>query len=188
MIISGSIANHLLIAMPQLTDPNFKQTVIYVCEDSPKGSVGLIINRLMPFPLGVVFEQMDIPAPKHEPKEWPLMFGGPVSPERGFVIHRPLGTWHSSIVLGEGVTVTTSSDIIRAIALNEGPKDMLVTLGYSGWEEAQLSQEIMNNIWLVCPFRAEILYEVPFAERWHYAGSILGVKMNEVSSMGGRAQ
>ena len=117
----------------------------------------------------------------------PLLFGGPIQPERGFVIHRPSGEWQSSLLLREGVTVTTSNDIIRAIAVNKGPQDVLVALGYTGWTEEQFEKELKDNLWLVCPFRAELLYEVPFAQRWEYAGKILGVKMNELSLFTGNA-
>ncbi|MGL6029866.1 MAG: YqgE/AlgH family protein, partial [Legionella sp.] len=117
----------------------------------------------------------------------PLLFGGPVQPERGFVIHKQMGGWRSSLLLQDEVTVTTSNDIIRAIAQDNGPKDSLVTLGYSGWNEDQLEKEVMDNIWLVCPYRSEILYDVPFEDRWEYAGLTLGVKMSQLSSSVGHA-
>ncbi|MFC3908770.1 YqgE/AlgH family protein [Legionella dresdenensis] len=187
MAIDSSLANHMLIAMPSLTDPNFARTVIYVCEHHVQGTVGLIINRPMEFPLGLVFDQMNIVPNQSEIKLRPLLFGGPVQPERGFVIHRPYGGWRSSLALDENVTVTTSNDIIRAIAEDNGPKDVLVTLGYSGWTGDQLEQEVMNNTWLVCPFRPEIMYDVPFEKRWQYAGSIIGVDMTRLSSAAGHA-
>lgn len=187
MAIDTSLAHHLLIAMPTLTDPNFSRTVIYVCEHHTQGTVGLIINRPMEFPLSLVFEQMKIESANQEQNARPLLFGGPIQPERGFVIHRPAGGWRSSLALRDDVTVTTSNDIIRAIAENVGPKDALVTLGYAGWVENQLEQEVMNNAWLVCPFKSEILYDVPFIQRWEYAGSMIGVKMNQLSSIIGHA-
>ncbi|MBI2786831.1 MAG: YqgE/AlgH family protein [Legionella longbeachae] len=187
MAIISSLANNLLIAMPSLNDPNFEKTVIYVCEHHEQGSVGLIINRPMQFPISIVFEQLNI-EPVHLAKShMPLMFGGPVQPERGFVIHKQFGDWRSSLFLQEGVTVTTSNDIIRAIAQDTGPKDVLVTLGYAGWVEHQLEKEILENTWLVCPYQSEILYEVPFEERWEYAGLTLGIKMNQLSSHIGHA-
>jgi putative transcriptional regulator len=185
--MTTSLANHLLIAMPAMTDPNFAHTVIYVCEHHPEGTVGLIINRPMEFPLSLVFEQMNIQSTQEEKKMQPLMFGGPIQMERGFVIHRPVGDWRSSLVLGDEVTITTSNDIIRAIADGNGPKDALITLGYSGWSENQLEQEVMNNIWLVCPFKAELLYDVPFVQRWEAAGLMIGVKMNQLTSDAGHA-
>ncbi len=187
MATISSLANNLLIAMPSLHDPNFEKTVIYICEHREEGSVGLIINRPMQFSLSMVFEQLDIEPIHLEPNHLPLMFGGPVQPERGFVVHKQLGTWRSSLFLQDEVTITTSNDIIRAIAEDKGPKDVLVTLGYSGWIEKQLEKEILDNVWLVCPYRSEILYEVPFEERWEYAGSILGIKMNQLSASAGHA-
>jgi putative transcriptional regulator len=184
---NASLANHFLVAMPSQKDPDFKHVVIYLCEHHVQGTVGLIINRPMEYPLQLVFDQLKIAPLLPEKSQQPLLFGGPVQPERGFVIHRPMGEWRSSLILRDDVTVTTSNDIIRAIAVNKGPKDVLVALGYSGWTEAQFDKELKDNIWLVCPFRSEILYEVPFAERWEYAGHILGVKMNELSIYTGHA-
>lgn len=182
-----SLSNHLLIAMPSLQDPNFERSVVYVCEHHNQGTVGLIINRPMQFPLSIVFEQLDIQPIHLEQNKRPLLFGGPIQPERGFVIHKQIGDWRSSLFLQEEVTVTTSNDIIRAIAQDSGPKDVLVTLGYSCWTEKQLEKEVMDNVWLVCPYKSELLYEVPFNQRWEYAGSILGIKMNQLVSDAGHA-
>ncbi len=187
MAINTSLANSLLIAMPSLKDPTFEKSVIYVCEHQAQGTVGLIINRPMQFPLGLVFDQLNIEPIHVESNRLPLLFGGPLQPERGFVIHRPFGGWRSSLALHEDVTVTTSNDIIRAIADETGPKDVLVTLGYVGWGADQLDQELLDNVWLVCPYKAELLYEVPFEERWEYAGLTIGVKMNQLISGTGHA-
>ncbi|CAM2931895.1 YqgE/AlgH family protein [Legionella worsleiensis] len=187
MAIINTLANHLLIAMPSLTDPNFERSVIYLCENHEQGSVGLIINRPMEYPLSLVFEQLQIEPIRVEQNRLPLLFGGPVQPERGFVIHKQMGGWRSSLFLQDEVTVTTSNDIIRAIAVDKGPKDVLVTLGYVGWSDNQLEREVMNNLWLVCPYKSELLYEVPFEDRWEYAGLTIGVKMNQLSSSVGHA-
>ena len=182
-----SFANHLLIAMPLLDDPEFKHSVIYVCEHHDSGAVGLVINRPMTYPLGLVFEQLAIEPVDNKKNHLPLLSGGPMQQERGFVLHRPFGKWRSSLALRDGVTITTSNDIIRAIAKDIGPQDALVTLGYSGWAGEQLEHEVVNDFWLVCPFRDEILYDVPFTERWAYAGSTLGVDMNTLTLASGRA-
>lgn len=187
MAIISSLANHLLIAMPSLKDPNFERSVVYLCEHNEQGSVGLMINRPLQFPLSIVFEQLQIEPIRVEKNGLPLLFGEPVQPERGFVIHKQMGGWRSSLFLQDEVTVTTSNDIIRAIAYDEGPKDVLITLGYAAWTEQQLEREIMSNTWLVCPYKSEILYEVPFEDRWEYAGLTLGVKMNQLSSDAGHA-
>jgi putative transcriptional regulator len=187
MLDDHSLANHFLIAMPMLNDPVFSKSVIFVCENHIRGTVGLIINRPMPFSLGLVLDQMQIDPISVAAKNVPLLFGGPIQPERGFVIHRPLGGWKSSLALREGVTLTTSNDIIRAMAQDKGPMDALIALGYAAWTETQLDQEVIDNAWLVCPFKAEILYEVPFEQRWEEAGLTIGVKMNQLSSGSGHA-
>lgn len=184
---TSSLARHLLIAMPSLTDPNFSKSVIYVCEHHVQGSVGLIINRPMAYPLKFVFDQLHIESINPEQDNTPVLFGGPIQVERGFVMHRPEGHWRSSLALQEGVTVTTSNDIIQAIAKNSGPKDVLVTLGYTGWDENQLEKEVMENIWLVCPFKAELLYEVPFEKRWEQAAQSIGVNIHQLISGAGHA-
>ncbi|MCP0913212.1 MULTISPECIES: YqgE/AlgH family protein [Legionella] len=187
MALNMSLANHLLIAMPSLNDPNFKRAVVYVCEHHAQGAVGLMINRPMQYPLGIVFDQLQIQPKRSERSLMPLLFGGPMQPDRGFVIHRPFGDWRSSLLLRDDVTVTTSNDIIRAIAEEHGPKDVLVTLGYTAWGENQIEKEIMENSWLVCPSTPELLYDVPFEERWEYAGLTIGVKMSELTSSVGHA-
>ncbi|STX28130.1 transcriptional regulator [Legionella beliardensis] len=187
MTIETSLANHLLIAMPSLADPNFERSVIYVCEHHPQGTVGLIINRPTEYYLSMVFEQLHILPARPEQSQRPLLFGGPIQPERGFVIHRPSGGWRSSLSLQNDVTVTTSNDIIRAIAEGSGPQDALITLGYVGWTDNQLEQEVQENVWLVCPYKPELLYDVPFTQRWEYAGSMIGIKMSQLSSSVGHA-
>lgn len=187
MGLNTSLANSLLIAMPSLNNSTFAKSVIYVCEHHIQGTVGLIINRPMQYPLGLVFDQLQIEPTRVENNRLPLLFGGPLQPERGFVIHRPFGEWRSSLVLQEGVTITTSNDIIRAIALDNGPEDVLVALGYVGWVENQLDQEVINNAWLVCPYKPELMYDVPFDKRWEYAGSTIGVNMNQLTSSVGHA-
>lgn len=188
MVLSMSLANHLLIATPSIQNPEFAHAVIYVCEHHAEGTVGLIINRPMKHPLGIVFEQLKVEPTHAEKNMLPLLFGGPIQPERGFVIHRPFGKWHSSLALvPNDVTITTSNDIIRAIAHDEGPKDVLVALGYVAWSEKQLEEEIINDAWLVCPFNAALLYDVPFDSRWETAGLSIGVHMNQLTLGAGHA-
>lgn len=188
MIPNMSLANHLLIAGPSLHDPNFEHSVIYICEHQVHGTVGLIINRPMKHALGLVFDQLKIEHVREANKQMPLLFGGPIQPERGFVMHRPAGHWQSSLELLPGdVTITTSNDIIRAIANDAGPKDVLVILGYVAWTAKQLEQEIMLDSWVVCPFRPELLYDVPFKDRWEAAGLSLGIHMSELTLGAGHA-
>ncbi len=184
-----SLTNHLLVATPSIQNPDFTHSVIYICEHHAHGTVGLIINRPMKHSLGLVFEQLNIVPTYTEKNQMPLLFGGPIQPERGFVIHRPFGHWHSSLVLlPNDVAITTSNDIVRAIANGEGPKDVLVTLGYVAWLENQLEEEIIKQgSWLVVPFKPELLYDVPFEDRWEATALSIGVHMNELILGAGHA-
>lgn len=178
------LSNRLLIAMPSLKDPTFEKSVIYVCEHHEHGTVGLIINRPMPFDIDLVFDQMHIEHAKYQSNKLPLLYGGPIQPERGFIIHRQEGGWRSSVWLQDDVIITTSNDIIRSIAENEGPKDVLFTLGFSAWLPHQIEREMQENFWLVCPYYPEILYEIPFRERWRYAGLKMGVDLHLLGDVG----
>lgn len=181
-----ALANHFLIAMPSLHDIIFSQTVIYVCEHHERGSVGMIINRPTGHPASLMFDQLGISAKMDKDQDIPLLFGGPIQADRGFVIHRPTGQWQSSLPLVPNeVTITTSNDIVRAIAEGEGPKDVLIVMGYVGWEQRELEREIVKeNAWMVCPYQAELLYEVPYAERWKAAAQTLGVNMDHLTGSG----
>jgi putative transcriptional regulator len=187
MAIKDAFVNQLIIAMPSMVNTPFEKSVIFICEHQVEGTIGLIINRPMQYPLSMVFEQLHIESGLAENKMEPLLYGGPLQPERGFVVHRPPGKWRSSLLLLDDVTVTTSNDIIRAIANNQGPKNILVTLGYTGWGGNQLEKELKDNIWLVCPFKTELLYEVPYEKRWDYAAMTLGITMSQISPDAGHA-
>ncbi len=173
--------------MPGMEDPNFVRSVIYICEHHVEGTVGLMINFPLQQHLGFIFDQMSIEEIEEKQKYLPVLFGGPVQPERGFVIHRPSGVWRSSLNLKENVTVTTSDDIIKAIAVDKGPEDVLITLGYASWSKEQIDNEVRMNQWLVCPATSELLYEVPFDKRWEMAGRSIGVNMNYLSFQSGNA-
>jgi putative transcriptional regulator len=182
-----SLRGYLLVAMPSLRGGAFEQSVIYICEHQPEGAVGLIINQPMHYPLSFMFDQLQIESGDAKKKNQPLLFGGPVQPERGFVIHRPCGSWRSSLLLGDDVTVTTSNDIIRAIAENDGPADALVALGFVSWEAGQLEQEIETDQWMVCNYQSEILYDTPFEKRWEKTPESIGVNVNQLIGKAGHA-
>lgn len=186
MSIQMSLANNFLVAMPSLNDRVFSQAVIYICEHHDKGTVGMIINRPTGHPLSMIFSQLGIEATDEEVKKLPLLFGGPIQSERGFVIHSPPGHWQSSLSLKtDDVTITTSNDIVRSIALGQGPKDSLIVLGYVGWDSHELEREIAKeDIWMICAFDKKIMYEVPYAERWKAAAQTLGVDMDNVTGPG----
>jgi putative transcriptional regulator len=181
-----SLRGHLLVAMPSLYDSSFEQSVIYVCEHQPEGAVGLMVNRPLQYPLSFMFEQLHIESAHASQRNEPLLFGGPMQPERGFVIHRPFGTWRSSLLLDDDVTITTSNDIIRAIARDDGPKDALVALGFVAWGEGQLDLEVETQ-WLVCPYQSDLLYEVPFKQRWEQTALSIGVHIGQIVSGEGHA-
>lgn len=180
------LANHFLVAMPSLNDVIFSQTVIYICEHHERGTVGMIVNRPTGHPASMMFEQLGVSAVTDAAKYLPLLFGGPLQADRGFVIHRPTGHWQSSLpLIPDQVTVTTSNDIVRAIAKSEGPADVLIVMGYVGWEQRELEREIVkDNVWMVCPYNAKLLYEIPYAERWKAAALTLGVNMDNLTGSG----
>ena len=182
-----SYANNFLIAIPTAYQSIYSHSVVYLCEHSAHGAIGMIINHPMPVYLQLMFEQLAIHVSDPIINQKPLLFGGPVQPERGFVIHRPSGHFHASLTMSKDVMLTTSSDIIRAIATHGGPHDPIITLGYTGWQANQLELELANNAWLVCPFSADLLYDVPYEKRWQFAGSILGVQMNQISTQIGHS-
>ncbi|NCT56299.1 MAG: YqgE/AlgH family protein [Legionella sp.] len=181
-----ALRNHLLAAMPVLHGTIFERSVVYVCEHQPEGAVGLMINRPLEYSLSFMFDQLHIKSDRSEQRHKPLLLGGPMQPERGFVIHRPCGNWRSSLVLDDDVTITTSNDIIRAIAQNHGPKDSLVALGFVAWGEKALDKEIEEQ-WLVCPYEPELLYEVPFDERWEKTAETIGVNVGHIMPGAGHA-
>lgn len=175
---SMSLDGQFLVCMktPDADAGIFDQSVIFVCEHHEQGSVGVMVNRPTSFHLSYIFEQLGVEFSQSQFQELPLLFGGPMQPERGFVLHEHPGHWRSSLIINpDDVTLTTSNDIIRGLAKNEGPKKVLITLGYSVWEPKKLEAEIMKDYWLVCPFNKELLYEVPYAQRWDYAGRLMGI-------------
>ena len=140
-----------------------------------------MINRPTPFFLSYIFEQIGVEENQSQVKDLPLLFGGPIQPERGFVLHRPPGKWRSSLIIKpDEVTLTTSNDIIRALATNTGPNDVIITLGYSAWESLQLEEEIKNDSWLVCPYQKDLLYDVAYPDRWTFAGHLMGIDIENM--------
>jgi putative transcriptional regulator len=188
MTLVTSLTNHFLIAMPRLGDPNFARSVTLICEHSDEGAMGLVINRATDLTLGDVFAQLDIDASGNsEAKAAPVFLGGPVQNNRGFVLHEPLGHWESTIAVTDSIGVSTSRDILEAIARHKGPAKCLVALGYAGWSPGQLEREITENSWLHCPADLAILFEVPPAERWKAAATLAGVDLGRLSGEAGHA-
>lgn len=182
-----SLANHFLIAMPGLQDPNFARTVTLICEHSNEGAMGIVINRVTDLTLADIFQQMNIDG-GHSPRlALPVHVGGPVQGSRGFVVHSPIGSWESTLAVGDALGVSTSRDILEAIAGNRGPDHCLLALGYAGWSPGQLEHEIAENAWLAGPADRQILFDTPVEARWGAAVKRLGVDLAALSSDAGHA-
>jgi putative transcriptional regulator len=138
----SSLTNHLLIAMPSLSDPNFSQTVALVCEHTDKGALGIVLNKPLPMKLSDVLSQMKLEPSNETIGELPVLRGGPVNTDRGFVLHRPGGKWDHTHKVSDAIQVTTSRDVLAAMARGEGPLDAFIALGYAGWESGQLEREM----------------------------------------------
>lgn len=179
--------NQFLIAMPAMDDPNFAQTVTLVCEHSERGALGIIVNRALPMTLGEVFDQLGLDATHSRVNDQPVLQGGPVQTERGFVLHSPSGQWESSLPFSERVHLTTSRDILDAMAAGQGPESAVIALGYAGWEAGQLEEEVARNAWLTVPADARIVFATPVEQRWQAAASLLGVDLLTLSSDAGHA-
>ena len=182
-----SLANHFLIAMPQLADPNFFHSVTYICEHNEDGALGLVINRPLDLQLHEVFEQMGISADNCTHLDEPVYIGGPVQQERGFILHTPVGQWESSAPITDTLSITTSRDILEAIARDQGPDQTLIALGYAGWGAGQLEQELADNAWLSGPAEPGIIFSTPVEERWKAAAGLLGVDLDLLSGDAGHA-
>lgn len=186
--IDGYLNNQLLVAMPGMLDPNFARSVTLLCQHTSEGAIGITINRESTFTLGEIFDQLDLPCEDEALRSQTILDGGPVSPERGFVLHRPGGDFESSMDLSGGaVAVTTSRDVLAAIAAGEGPDEYLVALGYAGWTDGQLENELRENAWLSVPTDEAILFEAPLRERWNRAVGNLGIDIGSLHEHGGRA-
>ena len=186
-VAGDNLTGHFLIAMPSLNDSFFNQAVTYICEHDENGSFGLIINQETDIQLKQVLKEMKIEGADTRNEDQAIFIGGPVEQGRGFILHRPTGNWSSSLVVKNDVALTTSKDILQAIANNEGPEDCIVTLGYAGWAAGQLEQEMAGNTWLSCPADEQIIFNTPVEERWKAAAKLIGVDLYLLSHDTGHA-
>lgn len=187
MGIDGSLINQLLIAMPGMADPNFSTTVTLICEHNDEGALGIVINRPLDLKLAGLFEQLDVEDPNPEAAESPVMLGGPVGPERGFVLHDAGATYENSLAVSDAISLTLSRDVIDAMATGHGPNKTLVALGYAGWDAGQLEYEMLANSWLNVPASPDIVFDTPFNKRWMSAAQILGIDISQISPDAGHA-
>jgi putative transcriptional regulator len=177
--------NQFIIAMPGLADPIFFHTVTYLCQHNKEGALGIVINRPAEMKLGDIFTQMRIPVTSLSAAETPIFAGGPVQQERGFVLHTIGGDWNATMPVSESIALTTSRDVLEAIAVGEGPEQYLVALGYAGWGEGQLEKEIISNAWLNTPYDSQVLFDTPINLRWNAAADQIGININRLTTPAG---
>jgi putative transcriptional regulator len=182
-----NLTRHFLIAMPALQEGVFAGTLTYICEHNENGALGIVVNRPTDLRLSEMFEQINIPL--HEPalQSQPVHFGGPVQTERGFVLHDTPGQWKSSLHISDTLALTTSKDILEAVAEGKGPRHMIVTLGYAGWDQGQLEHEMSENAWLTLPASEHILFDLPAEARLPAALRQLGIDYASLSEEVGHA-
>ena len=186
-VVSGYLQQQLLIAMPSMADPNFSRSVTLLCQHNEEGAIGITVNRQSDFTLGELLFQLNIPCESQEISSMVVLEGGPVSPDHGFVLHTSVEGFDSSIQINEDIMVTTSRDILFAIAAGKGPQQFLVALGYAGWGDGQLEWEMRQNAWLSVPADKDILFESALQNRWEKAVGKLGVNINDLHGVGGHA-
>lgn len=183
---TDGLRDHFLIAMPSLQDGYFAHTVTYICEHGDEGAMGLVINQPIDLKLEQILRQLNLD-PASSMTEQAVFRGGPVQPEHGFVLHSPEKEWNGTRKLADGVSLTTSRDILEAMAMGKGPEKTLIALGYAGWGPGQLENEIAENSWLVAPASRAILFALPPYERWNAAAQLIGIDMNLISQVAGHA-
>lgn len=188
-----NLTGHFLIAMPALTDPYFSKSVTFICTHSEDGAMGVVINRPTDLTYDVLFEKINLELRDAELAQKPVLYGGPVQPDRGFVLHEPDGMeWDSSITIAENTALTTSKDILEAVAQGTGPEKMLLTLGYAGWTPGQLEQEIAQNAWLSVQPKDisslhHILYDTQHEKKLDATMALLGINFGMLSDEAGHA-
>ena len=185
MIDVRSLTGDLLVAMPGLRDPNFEHTVTLVCQHNEDGALGLVINRPSDYRLGELLRHLDLSSDDDGLTGQPVLNGGPLQRERGFVLHPPDGHWASTHTIDAGLSLTTSRDILEAIGQGQGSKNILVALGYAGWGKGQLEREIVENSWLNAPASQSILFKQPAADRWKAAAELMGVDISLLTAQAG---
>ncbi|MFQ6004368.1 MAG: YqgE/AlgH family protein [Woeseia sp.] len=187
MDFEDALNNQLLIAMPGMPDPNFNSTVTLICEHNDEGALGIIINRPLNLNLGGLFEQLSLEEADAAAAGRPVLNGGPVARERGFVLHNPGAEFESSMSVSADIQLTLSRDVLDSLAAGTGPDKTLVALGYAGWEPGQLEAEMLANTWLNVPASPEIVFDIPFADRWTHAAESLGIDISRMSPDAGHA-
>ena len=182
-----NLTDHFLIAMPAMDDPYFSKSLIYIAEHNDQGALGIIVNRPINMTLASLFEKIEVPFESPELANLPVFFGGPVQTDRGFVLHRPVGAWQSTLAVTQEVGLTSSRDVLQAVARDGQPHEIMVSLGYSGWGAGQLENELAQNTWLTVPAEPFILFDLPYEERLPSAMEMLGIDFINLSAKAGHA-
>lgn len=170
-----SLRNQFLVAMPNVVSGEFDHSVTLLCEHGDNGAMGLVINRPTQIRLKNILHHIGIEDCPSVDDELPAYWGGPLQPERGFVVHPTGQQWDSTLAISPDLAITTSKDILEAIAIGQGPQTFLITLGYAGWSEGQLEHELLHNSWLNTPVDADIIFNTPATARWSQAARLTGV-------------
>lgn len=181
------LKNQLLIALPAMADARFARSVALICQHDGDGALGIVVNRASEYTLGEVLAQMGLDSRDERLRTQVVLAGGPMHPERGFVLHDGGPRWDSSLPIAEGLTLTTSRDILESMARGEGPEHAVVALGCAGWSTGQLEHELTENSWLTAPADAELLFDLPLDARWQAAAGRIGVDFNFLADYTGHA-
>ncbi|KQZ60420.1 MULTISPECIES: YqgE/AlgH family protein [unclassified Lysobacter] len=186
-VMPTPLANQLLIALPALSDTNFSRSVALICQHDGDGAMGIVVNRPSEYTLGEVFGQMGVDGGDDSLRSQVVLAGGPVHPERGFVLHDGGMQWDSTLAIADALFLTTSRDILEAMARGEGPDNAIVALGCAGWGSGQLEHELTENDWLTAPADAELLFDLPLDARWQAAAGRIGVDFAHLADYAGHA-
>ena len=181
------LSNQLLVALPALHDPHFARSVALICQHDGDGAMGVVINRPSEYSLGEVLQQMGIASDSEALQSQVVLAGGPVHPERGFVLHDGDREWDSPLAVGDGLYLTTSRDVLEALARGDGPAQAVVALGCAGWGAGQLEQELVEDSWLMVPAQRAVLFDLPLDQRWQAAAGSIGVDLVNYASHSGHA-
>jgi len=184
---AASLVDKCLIATPAIKDPIFASSLVYMCEHSENGSMGLVVNHETSQILDDIFRQLNIECDNEGIKNQPVYIGGPVQLEQGFVLHSGEGSWQNSVEVSNGIHLTSSLDILQAIADGQGPEDYLVILGFSGWSSGQLESELQQNSWLTSTCNPDLLFHQKPEDKWQVAFDSLGFDINSLSPVSGNA-
>jgi putative transcriptional regulator len=186
-----NLTNQFLIAMPGMADDTFAGAVVYLCEHTEKGALGLVINKPIDIKLKNLFEKVELSLEREDLADAPVYFGGPVQTERGFVLHEHIGDkathYNSTLTIPGGLEMTTSKDVLEALSKGSGPRRVLVTLGYSGWSAGQLEDEMGRNGWINVGASPEVIFDTPVEKRYERALSLLGIDLRMLSQEAGHA-